>query len=119
MPNKDLYRVVWDPLHVEPITRARVTEAMLAQGQALLEKANVTVPRDRNNLAESGVVRVDARGRVQVAYESPYAIYEHEDREYHHQGLGRAKWLELALQENREETGAAIAAAAGLGFVPA
>jgi hypothetical protein len=73
----------------------------------LLEKANETVPHDLGNLEEAGKVFVRgetlADANVQISYREPYAMAQHEDTEQHHQGAGRAKWLQLTMREQAGE----------------
>jgi hypothetical protein len=79
----------------------------------LLAKANGTVPHLDGILEQSGSVDSDDL-EATVSYggaASDYAIVQHEHTEFHHPGKGRAKWLELALLEEREEIQQVIARA--------
>ncbi len=73
----------------------------------LLQKANETCPLEDGTLKNSGQVEVTrgANGQAngQVTYNTPYARYQHETLGLNHKGQGRAKWLELAAEENREK----------------
>lgn len=66
----------------------------------LLTEANKNVPHDEGTLERSGDtgVQVDG-GKVSgsVSYDTPYAVRQHEDLALHHDGKGRAKWLESTL----------------------
>lgn len=78
--------------------------AVKALGDAaefLLAEANKTVPFDEGTLARSGQVTVDtSEGIAVVSYDTPYAVTQHEDTRLHHPNGRRAKWLQLALNEN-------------------
>lgn len=71
----------------------------------LLAKANETVPYLDGILEQSGTVDAGDLEAV-VSYGGSardYAVVQHERLDFHHPGKGRAKWLELALIENREQ----------------
>lgn len=66
----------------------------------LLEEANRTVPIEEGTLARSGTTDVD-HGALQaaVAYDTPYAVRQHEDTRLRHNEGRRAKWLESTFKE--------------------
>lgn len=67
----------------------------------LLEVANRTIPFLEGNLERSGDVRVSDDEAI-VFYDIVYARYQHEGIDFTHTMPGRrAKWLELALKEER------------------
>ncbi|GAA1327594.1 hypothetical protein GCM10009592_14640 [Brachybacterium rhamnosum] len=69
----------------------------------LLEAANRTVPLEEGTLQRSGRASVDDDGlRAAVSYDTPYAIPVHEDLTARHDAGRRAKWLELAMQEEAD-----------------
>lgn len=81
---------------------AQKKNIVTAGGHALLDAANETVPREDDDLADSGHVAVDERGDVVVGYSAPYALRQHEVK-MNHQGKGRWKWLEMTARERRAQ----------------
>lgn len=74
-------------------------------GFDLLGEGNKTVPFEEGHLQESGQVSLDrANMEVVVHYGTgparAYAVKQHEDTTLRHKNGRRAKWLQLALQEN-------------------
>jgi hypothetical protein len=69
-------------------------------GHMLLGEANKTVPIEEGTLARSGSVSEDGQGTVAVGYDTPYAVIQHERVDFRHDAGRRAKWLQLAFQEN-------------------
>jgi hypothetical protein len=77
----------------------------------LLENANRTVPIDESTLQRSGAVSVDVtEKKAAVAYDTAYAVRQHEDTTLRHDEGRRAKWLQLAAEENAEQVKDVIAA---------
>lgn len=76
----------------------------------VLTEANKTVPHDEGTLERSGFTSVDtAKGRGAVSYDTPYAVRQHEDMTLHHDGKGRAKWLENTLTDEAGTVGDIVA----------
>lgn len=72
---------------------------MLATNHVLTE-ANRTVPWDQGPLERSGGVDTDGQSLTgSVYYDTPYARRQHEELGWSHPKKGRAKWLELTVQE--------------------
>jgi len=88
-----------DKVVSDTINKAR--KANHRAGEALLTEANKTVPHDEGTLERSGFVDSNKNGEVLtvVAYDTPYAVTQHEDTTLSHSGKGRAKWLELTFKE--------------------
>ena len=96
--------VHWNGAAAEARMRAEAVGALNRAGKFILDKANETVPRLHGDLAESGRYEVDFEAlSVSVTYDSVYAMRQHEDTEFHHEGSGRAKWLQLTMQEQAPE----------------
>lgn len=67
-----------------------------------LRESNKTVPLDEGPLERSGFVQVDREKlSMQIAYDTPYAVRQHEDLTLSHAPGRRAKFLERAIEENR------------------
>jgi hypothetical protein len=102
---RDLRRKVSKAVHDAAVRG--VTDA----AETLLTEANHTVPHVLGTLERSGTVSVDdAKVAAAVSYDTPYAVRQHEDTGLRHPDptqhrppsdpKGRAKWLQLTLQEN-------------------
>lgn len=79
--------------------------------EALLQDANKTAPHAKGPLRGSATATVDGtRVAGAVAYDTPYAVRQHEDTRLRHPDptnptsdpRGRAKWLEKTLRENQQ-----------------
>ena len=67
-------------------------------------------PIERGDLRNSAAVSSDdARTEVAVSFDTPYAVRQHEELDYHHD-VGQAKYLESALNENADQVLAIVAA---------
>jgi hypothetical protein len=81
-----------------------VFEALQVASEALLTEANNTVPFDDGILKASGKTSSDKTTMTtMVSYDTPYAVDLHENPQYNFQGNGRGKWLELTLNEQRQD----------------
>ena len=79
--------------------------------EELLTVANQRVPHDKGTLQRSGTASFDdTKISGAVAYDTPYAVRQHEDTSLHHDDARRTKWLQLALQENAPKLRKHIAA---------
>lgn len=78
----------------------------------LLRLSNQTVPQEEGILEGSGEVEVDAaslNGQVSYGGEAgAYALRQHEETGWSHDGNRRAKWLELTFRENASRVGAML-----------
>jgi len=69
----------------------------------LERKANETVPFDTGDLEKSSGVAVHpTEPQATVYYTLPYAPRQHDDLTLRHKPGRRARWLELAAQENAD-----------------
>lgn len=78
---------------------------LLAAGQMILGEAKkpVNVPIQYGNLRNSGYVQKGQDGHfVEIGFGASYAIFVHENLEAFHK-KGRAKFLEIPLNENKEK----------------
>lgn len=78
-----------------------LTEAVAEAGRRLLDAANVEVPYDEGELEASGQVVTEGTS-ARVLYTARHAVPQHERMDYRRQA-GRAKWLQLALQEQGDQ----------------
>lgn len=72
-------------------------ERLILLGKSILGKAVELAPKDTGLLRSSGVL-VDMGTYIVIAFTAPYAGYVHENMDSSH-AVGRAKFLELAVQE--------------------
>ena len=90
---------------VEGVKR-RSLAGLLAGGLLIMGEAKkpYNVPIDTANLRNSGYVRKAPGGEilVELGFAAAYAVYVHEDMEAHHDN-GRAKYLEIPLNEKKDE----------------
>lgn len=75
-----------------------------------LTEANKSVPHDEGTLERSGTATVDGT-RGAVSYDTPYAVRQHEDMAYRHDGKGEAKWLETTGGREAKTIGQIVATA--------
>lgn len=90
--------------NISNIIKDDVFHAMKIASEYLLTEANNTVPFDDGILKASGKTSSDELTmKVAVSYDTPYAVRLHENPQYNFQGNGRGKWLELTMNENKQE----------------
>lgn len=69
-----------------------------------LAEAKRRVPIEEGTLERSGTASVDeAEMKAAVSFDTPYAVVQHEDLTMRHDDGRQAKYLENALNDNREE----------------
>ncbi|GAA4945964.1 hypothetical protein GCM10023334_058620 [Nonomuraea thailandensis] len=69
----------------------------------VLSVSNQRVPHDEGTLERSGAAVVDENElRSVVSYDGSYAVPQHENLDYKHKPGRTAKFLELAVREERE-----------------
>ena len=71
----------------------------------ILAESNRLVPLDEGTLERSGRIQVDeAAMRGIVSYDTPYAMRQHEELSWKHAPGRQAKYLETAVNNNKEKT---------------
>lgn len=78
-------------------TKMNSMDALVAVGKAILGRAVELCPYQNGFLRKSGLLIV-YKDYIEIVFTAPYATYVHENMENYHK-YGRAKFLELALQE--------------------
>lgn len=100
------FKMKWNSSLATSAVQAGAVKGLRDSAEFLLEEANKTCPLapDGGTLRRSGAVDVDtAHGEATVSYNTPYAAALHEGKERNWSEPGtRAKWLQLALQENAQ-----------------
>lgn len=71
---------------------------LIQLGKSILGRAIELCPKDTGFLRSSGTL-LDFGTYILIVFTAPYATYVHENMEIAHPNGGRAKFLELALQE--------------------
>lgn len=107
------HHIEWKGEFVIGQNRSAANLGVKLGAEFLLAKANETVPHLDGILEQSGTVSSDDLTAA-VSYggaAKDYAVVQHERLDFHHPGKGRAKWLELALMENRKQIEKVIGAA--------
>lgn len=96
---------------VQALMREGAARGLRDGVEHLREEADRTVPIEEAILAGSGGVDVDPEAlEASAYYDTPYAVRQHEDTRLRHDAGRRAKWLELAAQEQSAAIGEHIAA---------
>lgn len=85
----------------------RVTDAgkrgLLVAGEHVLGVSNIRVPLEEGDLARSGGVSQDeSSGRTAISYDTDYAVKQHEDMSLQHDPGRTAKFLENAMNSERD-----------------
>ena len=97
------------PVPREP--RAAGAPGPLLGAEPALGVSNDRVPLDEAALQRSGTATVDETVlKAAVAYDTPYAVRQHEELEWRHAPGRRAKYLESALNDSATEVRDVIAA---------
>lgn len=86
---------VWRADLAEKAIRAAAVIGLRKWAELLLQQSREIVPLDETTLERSGVPSVDERTlTAAVSYDTPYAVAQHENLEYHHAPGREAKYLE-------------------------
>ncbi len=87
--------VKWQGGKVPPLVRAAVVLGLGKWAELLLQQSRAIVPLDEATLERSGTASVDEHTLIgQVAYDTPYAVVQHERMDYRHAPGREAKYLE-------------------------
>ena len=82
--------------------RLGAADGLRAASMFALTEANRTVPLDEGALQRSGGTDIDTIAlEAVVYYDTPYARRQHEEVTWRHPKQGRAKWLELTIEEQQ------------------
>lgn len=85
-------------------------EGLRLAGEHVLNVSNSQVPHEEGDLERSGTVSdVDpADNTITIAYDTPYAVRQHEDLSYKHDAGRNAKYLENAVNSEKAVVGRII-----------
>lgn len=91
--------------------RAGARRGLALGVEHVLQVSRSRVPLEEGTLERSGTATVDeGELRGAVAYDTPYAVRQHEDLTLKHDDGRQAKYLESALEDERETVGEIVAA---------
>ena len=94
---------------VKAAVRAAAAQGLSDGAELILEETVRTIPIEEATLARSGTTSLDAaRLRATVAFDTPYAVRQHEDLTLRHDPGRRAKFLELTMAEQARKVGQVI-----------
>lgn len=111
--------LVWRGPAFDRAQRDSGRRGVRAAGEHLLGRAVPLAPKDTGALRSSGTVKgVNAEPIVYVIFDTPYAVIQHENEEYHHDD-GQAKYLEQPMAEDDAVMKQIIAQALREGFASA
>ncbi|WP_405204416.1 minor capsid protein [[Kitasatospora] papulosa] len=92
-------------------TRAGAVRGLRLAAEHLLAESRKRVPIEEATLERSGVATVDESSLdAAIAYDTPYAVRQHEELNYRHDAGRTAKYLEGPLTEQAPAVAAIIAA---------
>ena len=95
--------IEWNGDEILAELRDAQVRGLTLAGEHLLQVSRGEVPIEEATLERSGAVSVDAAERaVAVAYDTPYAVRQHEDLTYRHDEGRKAKYLEDPYTAERE-----------------
>ncbi|MEV5131438.1 hypothetical protein AB0K87_13210 [Streptomyces sp. NPDC053705] len=92
-------------------TRAGAVRGLRLAAEHVLAESRKRVPIEEATLERSGVATVDESSLdAAIAYDTPYAVRQHEELNYRHDAGRTAKYLEGPLTEQAPAVAAIIAA---------
>lgn len=94
---------------IEDRIRPAAAAGLKKAADGVLRDSNALAPRDTGDLVASGKVVTDDL-RADISYTSKHAVPQHEKTQYRHPGGGQAKFLQTALDDNRDQILNAVAA---------
>lgn len=88
-------RVVINAGRIAAEARSAAVRGLKLAAEHLLAESRKQVPLEEGTLERSGTASVDPGSlRAAVAYDTPYAVVQHERLDYQHDGGRKAKYLE-------------------------
>ncbi|HEY8394726.1 MAG TPA: minor capsid protein [Thermaerobacter sp.] len=97
--------------NIRQAERAAAARGLKLAAEHLLQTSRAIVPIEEGTLERSGVASVDEPAlRAAVAYDTPYAVRQHEDLTLRHDAGRTAKYLERPMHSERSTMLALIAA---------
>lgn len=104
-------RLTWNGEAILRGTRAGAVRGLRLGAEHVLQVSRERVPIEEGTLERSATATVDEVSlTAAVAYDSPYAVRQHEEMDYRHDAGRTAKYLEKPLAEEAGAVGEIIAA---------
>ncbi|MFI8817458.1 MULTISPECIES: hypothetical protein [unclassified Streptomyces] len=104
-------RLTWNGDAVLRGTRRGAVRGLRLGSEHVLQVSRSRVPIEEGTLERSGTATLDEDElRAAVAYDTPYAVRQHEEMDYRHDAGRTAKFLELPMAEEADTVGEIIAA---------
>jgi hypothetical protein len=104
------FELDWDGDRVTEEAQRGAVRGLRRGAEHLLAVSRQMTPREEGTLRRSGVASVDAATRTAaVSYDTPYAVYQHEELGLRHVE-GGAKYLERPMHSERADILAIIGA---------
>lgn len=98
-----MIRVIWRGTAVRTAIRTAAIAAVRDAAEVLRDESDKRVPLDTGVLRNSAAITVDPdTTTAYVSYDTPYARRQHEDLTLRHPNGREAKYLENALNRNRD-----------------
>lgn len=95
-----LTRVTWHGAKAKADERRGAARGLMLGAEHVLEEAKRIVPIEEKTLKDSGVPSVDEGSlRAAVSFDTPYAVRQHEELDYHHDAGRQAKFLEQPITD--------------------
>lgn len=90
--------------------RKSSTRGLALAAEHVLGESNERVPLEEGTLRRSGTTSVDEKGlRAAISYDTPYATVQHEDMTLRHDNGREAKFLENAINAEKDTVREVIA----------
>ncbi|MEU4178200.1 hypothetical protein [Streptomyces sp. NPDC026589] len=104
-------RLTWNGDAVLKGTRAGAARGLRLGAEHVLQVSRGRAPIEEGTLERSGTATVDEQQlTAAVAYDTPYAVRQHEEMDYRHDAGRTAKYLEQPMAEEADTVGEIIAA---------
>lgn len=113
MADKPKLELNWDGEQVKAVLKTANAKGLTLAAEHLLQVSRTQVPIEEGTLERSGTATVDERQMAAaVAYDTPYAVRQHEDLNLRHDAGRKAKYLEDPMNTERQTMLELIAAQA-------
>ncbi|GAA2178551.1 hypothetical protein GCM10009785_01570 [Brooklawnia cerclae] len=90
--------------------RDRAAKALQLGAEHILAVSDRHVPHEEGILQDSGTTsRDEQRLEAAISYDTPYAVVQHENLSFHHDKGKTAKFLENAMNSERDNVGKIVA----------
>jgi hypothetical protein len=100
-------QVKWNGAHLAALEKEAAKRGLYLWAEEVLTRSGRLVPKQEGTLQDSGVAhRPGSAGleemQAAVSYDTPYAVRQHEEMDYHHTEGRQAKYLETPLNASKD-----------------